>query len=88
MTPKLSTEQRRAIAAQQGGPVFVVDEETHAEYVILSADAFQKLRALLRDETLDLRETYAAQDRVAANDGWDDPAMDDYNDYDAHRSNP
>jgi hypothetical protein len=32
--------------------------------------------------TIDVRETYPMQDRVAAAAGWDDPAMDDY---DTHR---
>jgi hypothetical protein len=36
------------------------------------------------DDTFDIRETYPAQEHVAAAAGWDDPAMDDYND-DAHR---
>jgi hypothetical protein len=39
----------------------------------------------ISDDTFDIRESYPAQEQVAAAAGWDDPAMDDYNDYDAHR---
>ena len=33
----------------------------------------------------DLAETYRAQFDAAMKAGWDDPAMSDYDDYDAHR---
>jgi hypothetical protein len=85
MTPKLSSEQRQAIKDQHGGPVLVVDADTKEEYVLLPAGAYQKIRDLIGDEPSEIRETYSAQERVAAAEGWDDPAMDDYNDYDAHR---
>jgi hypothetical protein len=39
---------------------------------------------LLWDESA-IAETYTAQERVASATGWDDPLMDEYNDYDAHR---
>ena len=84
MTPKLTNEQRQAIVEQHGQPVYVVDAETQERWVLVPARAFQKLRALLTEDAADIRETYAAQEHVAAAEGWDDPAMDDYNDYDAH----
>jgi hypothetical protein len=65
--------------------VFVVDADTQKQYVLLSAGTYQKIRDLIGDETFDIRETYSMQERVAAAEGWDDPVMDDYNDYDAHR---
>lgn len=87
MTPKLSNEQRRAIEDQQGGPVFVVDGNTQQQYVLLPAETYQKIRELIGGEAFDIRETYPLQDRVAADAGWNDPAMDEYNDYDANRKN-
>jgi hypothetical protein len=65
--------------------VFVVDADTQEKWVLLPAGTYQKVRALLGDDTFDIRETYPLQERVAAAEGWNDPAMDDYNDYDAHR---
>lgn len=86
MTPKLTSEQRQAIDEQQPGqPVYVVDADTQEKWVLVPDGTYQKIRALLGDDTFDIRETYPMQDRVAAAAGWGDPAMDDYNDYDTHR---
>jgi len=86
MTPKLSNEQRQAINEQQPGePVYVVDATTQEKWVLVPDGTYQKIRALLGDEPLDIRETYPIQDNVAAANGWNDPAMHDYNDYDTHR---
>lgn len=87
MTPKLSHEQRQAIEDQQGGPVFVVDGDTQQQYVLLPAEMYQKIQSLIGGDSFDIRETYPLQDKIAAAAGWDDPAMDDYNDCDAHRQN-
>ena len=35
--------------------------------------------------TFDIQETYPLQEQVATAEGWEEPSMDDYNDYDAHR---
>lgn len=78
---KLSPEQRDAILQQPGSPVYVVDAETQQQYVILPAEVYQKVRSLFDEGATDLRETYAAQDAIARQEGWDDPAMDVYNDY-------
>ncbi len=43
---------------------------------------------LLTDDEFGIRDAYPLQERVAAAAGWDDPAMDDYNDYNAHRATP
>jgi hypothetical protein len=85
MTPKLSIEQRKAIDEQHGGPVFVVDSDTQVQYVLLPAEIYQRIQALISDDTFDIRETYPLQENAAGAAGWDDPDMDDYNDYDAHR---
>ena len=33
----------------------------------------------MEEDSFDAREAYAAQDEVARNAGWDDPALDVYN---------
>ena len=86
MTPKLSNEQRQAINEQQPGePLYVIDTDTQEDWVLVPDGTYQKIRALLGDDTFDIRETYPLQEKVAGAAGWDDPAMDDYNDYAAHR---
>jgi hypothetical protein len=81
---ELSKDQRDELAQRAGEPVRVVDPATQKEYVIVPIDLFDRVRALLGDEQFDIRETYAAQETALAK-VWDDPALDVYNDYDAHR---
>jgi hypothetical protein len=43
----LSEEQRQALAAGRGGPLSVVDPATNREYVLVPADAWQRVRGLI-----------------------------------------
>jgi hypothetical protein len=85
MTPKLSDDLRAAIEEHGGEPVYIVDAKTNASYVVIRAEQYESLAALLADgENFDPREMYPLIARSAAAAGWDDPEMDVYNDYDAH----
>jgi hypothetical protein len=84
MTPKLTDELRLAIEECGGAPVYVVDDSTNRNYVLIRAEQFEKVRAFFYDEDIDPRGAYPAIDR-AFKEGWDDPAMDVYDDYDANR---
>ena len=84
MVAKLSPEQREAIKQHPDTPVYVVDMETQATYVLLPADTYQQVRALLGDAPLDIRETYPAQD-AALSKVWDDEELYTYNEYDANQ---
>ena len=86
MTPKLSDEQRLAINDAPESPVVVVDDTTQRRYVLVPEDLYARLQAVVTSGVMDIRETYAAQERAALAAGWDDPALDAYNDYDAHRT--
>ena len=83
MVPKLSEEQRTALEQQIGQPVYVVDTVKRISYVLIPAETYHRVRALFEPE-FDVRDTYAAQEQALAQAGWNDPAMDAYNDYDAH----
>jgi hypothetical protein len=87
MVTQLSDEQRSALEQGAGAPVYVDDPVGHARYVLIPAAAYEKMRLLLGAENIDISETYAAQERALGIAGWDDPAMDAYNDYDSHRRN-
>ena len=65
-----------------GVTVELLDEKTHRSYVLLPAEEFQRLKNVGEDE---LSRTYTAQVESAMRAGWDDPSMDEYNDYDCHR---
>jgi hypothetical protein len=81
----ISPEIRRAIEEGGGQPTHLIDPETNAAYVLIPAEQFERLQSLL-SEPGDVREFYPSVDRVFGAGGWDDPAMDVYDDYDAHKS--
>lgn len=81
MTVSMSDELRRAVAATGGDHVTVVDPATNSSYVLLPVEEYVRLSG----EQL-VRESYPLQEEVAHAAGWDDPEMDDYDNYDAHRA--
>jgi hypothetical protein len=87
MTTKLSDGLRQAIEEEGGRPLHIVDADTNVHYVLMRAEQYEKLSALFADgEQFDPRELYALMAKSAAAAGWDDPDMDAYNDYDAHKT--
>jgi hypothetical protein len=85
MDISLSAEQRQALADYPGKVIELIDEVSHARFVLLPADQFERIKALLTADDFDIRETYAAQNAALGAAGWDDPALDIYNDYDGSR---
>ena len=86
MTPKLNDEQIKALEQHPEGPLPVEHPGTHKVYFIISSDQMERVRALFDpNDTFDIRETYGAQEAVARAAGWDDPAMDAYDDDDANK---
>jgi hypothetical protein len=84
MIPRLNEELRHAIEERGGAPLELIDSMQN-RYVLLRAEQFEKVRALFEEDEIDPRAMYPLIDEVMKED-WDDPAMDIYNDYDAHRS--
>jgi hypothetical protein len=78
---ELSNDQRLAVDAE-GTPLKLADPRTGTIYVLVDEAMFAKLHSLFGD---DLADTYPAQIESAMRAGWDDPIMDEYNDYDRHR---
>lgn len=81
MTFALSDEQRRAVLEAQGNLIEFVDESTKARYVLLTEEQFQRVQSLLATEDSVISDTYAAQSEALGRAGWDDPALDVYNDF-------
>ncbi len=79
----ITPEIRKAIEMAGDRPLQVVDPETHATYVLISIDQFERLNAAADAEGL--KEMYGAIEAIFAREGWDDPSMDVYDDYDANR---
>jgi hypothetical protein len=85
MTVKLPEELRTVLTAMPGAAVELLDEQTQQAYVLLPVEEFQRLKCATES---DLTDTYVAQVESATQAGWNDPLMDEYNDYDSHRGQP
>lgn len=83
MTLEITQEIRRALSQSGGEFLRLVDAENNSAYVLVPVGVYDQIA---HDQTAgQLRDTYAAQDAAAKAAGWDDPVMDEYNDYDAHK---
>jgi hypothetical protein len=83
MTIELTEQQRQAIAAAGEAPPAVVDPVTKTAYILVRAEVYERLKALLEADP-DPRETYPAVDEVFRED-WDDPRMAEYDRYEEHK---
>lgn len=88
MPAKLTDEQRDDLLQHGNQPVPVIDPDTQAVYFLVPGELFERLKSLFPGDAFDIRDTYAAQSAVAGAAGWDDPEMDAYDHYDAHKPQP
>lgn len=81
---ELTQEQRQGL--RHADAVRLSDPETGQEYILLRAEVYERLKQLLYD---DGDWTPEEQMRLLAESGkragWDDPAMDVYDNYDENR---
>jgi hypothetical protein len=83
MSIELSREQ---LQAAEGSPLQVKDPETSREYVVVGKATYERLFEMAYDDspwTDDEMDALAWE--AGKNAGWDDPRMDEYNDYDPQR---
>ncbi len=84
MAPKLSDEQREAVQRHPNEAIYVVDTATQDQYVLIPAEAYQKVQALIIGGEFDPEE-FLPLIHAALADDIDAPGMEMYDDYDAHR---
>lgn len=84
MSAVLSKEQQQQLAEHGDKPIQVVDPASQKVYFIIAGELFDRLRPLFDEDEFDIRETYPAQEAALAK-VWNDPELDVYNDYDAHK---
>jgi hypothetical protein len=86
---ELTLEQRKAVATDAETPPRVIDPSTHAKYVLVREELYDRVRQVLEvdEESRFVREMTPHVMEVFGRDGWDDPAMDVYNELDP-RINP
>jgi hypothetical protein len=90
----ISPEMKQAVEKAGDGPVRLEDPETREAYVLLKWDAYERLLRLMEAECIDRsldesgefhpRDAYPAIDQAFA-EGWNDPKMAEYDEYEMHR---
>ena len=86
MTLELTAAQQQALDARGAEPLRLVDPRTQECYVLVPAGAYDRVKALLYDDSPpsdeEKRRQLAASGERA---GWTDPEMDVYDNYDENR---
>ena len=84
---ELTLEQRRAVAQQDETPLRALDPDTETTYVLIPEAVYDRVKALLdkKESNLFLQDLSPHVMDVFGREGWDDPAMDIYNDLDPRR---
>ena len=78
---QLPNELRQAVAERGGKPESLVDPATRETFVLVRSELYERLVQLVYDDgDQSVAEAYPLLDEMAAKAGWDDPAMDIYND--------
>lgn len=73
----ITPEIRQAIDSAGDQPVRLEDLETHRTYILISAEVFEKMRAQLSQDPVDQMARFLDE---TFDEGWNDPALDVYND--------
>ncbi len=85
---ELTLEQRNAVAQDLDAPPRVLDPNTNTKYVLIRAEVYERIRQLFDlDDDQFMRDLAPHVMEVFGRAGWDDPAMDVYNELDP-RINP
>jgi len=84
---ELTLEQRQAVAQEKKSLPRVLDPETKTMYVLVREEIYERMKGLLSadGEANFPGDLYPMVMEVFGRDGWDDPAMDVYNDLDPRR---
>ncbi len=82
----LTEELQQAVQDANKQPIRLVDPNTDLEYVVLPAEIFDKVQHVFYDANpLTIEEQRALLVQVGLSVGWNDPAMDVYNELDPRR---
>ena len=80
---ELTAEQRQEVRQANGEAPRAIDPDTKQEYVLIRAELYERMKTLFYDAgdwTPDEQLSLLAESGKRA--GWDDPAMDVYDNYD------
>ena len=83
---ELTEEQRQEVRQANGKATRAIDPESKQEYVLIRAELYERIKTLLYDDSdwtpEEQLSLLAASGKQA---GWDDPAMDVYDNYDENK---
>ncbi len=84
---ELTFEQRQDVHKHIETPPRAIDLDTDTTYVLIREEVYAKIKALLIEEQNNqfLQDMYIPVMETFGKEGWDDPAMDIYNDLDPRR---
>jgi hypothetical protein len=85
MNAILTDELARAVEAQGEIPLRAVNPTTGKHYVVVTEELYERLKPLFEPEPLSAAERQFQLKQAGARAGWDEPAMDAYDDYDIHQ---
>ena len=81
---ELTEEQRQAVATSEENPPRVVDPNTKTKYVLVREDVYDRVKRVFEsdEDNQYVRDMERETFQLLGREGWDDPAMDIYNDLD------
>ncbi|HMV50624.1 MAG TPA: hypothetical protein PLD20_14125 [Blastocatellia bacterium] len=84
---ELTVEQRHAFGQQHEFPLRALDPDTQTTYVLIREETYNRVRTLFAEEDGNrfVNEMYPHAMEAFGKAGWDDPAMDVYNDLDPRK---
>lgn len=65
--------------------MYLVDATGTVQYVLVTTAQYRRVRLLRESDAFFVAESYPLQDQMAHAARWNDPAMDAYDTYHAHR---
>ena len=81
MSVELTEPQQQALDAGREEPLRLVDPRNRASYVLVRADIFERMKALVQDDGLDMRQVAVLVDGAMREEDADDPALESYQRY-------
>ena len=84
---ELTPDQRQLVSRQSGSPPRALDPDTPTGYVLIREETYERMKALFAEDedNQSLRGLYPHVMEVFGREGWDDPAMDVYDQLDPRR---
>ena len=86
MAPILTNDLAHALDAQGNAPLRTVHPVTGKAFFLVSEDFYERMRPLFENVPMSLDEQRFHLSEAGRRAGWDEPAMDVYDDYDEQRS--